>query len=184
MEQLFLKLITTEKEVQDYVKSHYRLIMVDEFQDSNPIQLKIFNKLSELIAEKDGHSYWVGDPKQAIYGFRGADTDLVNSVATRFKFYNDDQIHPEEGDNHLGSGRLIESWRSRKDLVELVNDTFYNSFKEEDKLNELCITLEPHFKNDTLGRKAIVHWECNESNKTNAALALACKVKEVPEVIL
>ena len=179
MEQLFLKLITTEKEVQDYVKSHYRLIMVDEFQDSNPIQLKIFNKLSELIAEKDGHSYWVGDPKQAIYGFRGADTDLVNSVATRFKFYNDDQIHPEEGDNHLGSGRLIESWRSRKDLVELVNDTFYNSFKEEDKLNELCITLEPHFKNDTLGRKAIVHWECNESNKANAAVALACKIKEV-----
>ena len=179
MEQLFLYLITEKKEVQEYVKAHYKLIMVDEFQDSNPIQLKIFNRLSELIAERDGHSYWVGDPKQAIYGFRGADTDLVNSVAARFRFYDDDEIHPEEGVNHLGSGRLVESWRSRKDLVELVNDTFYHSFKDEDKLNELCITLEPHFKQDSLEKKAIVHWECGEKNKDDASVALACKVKDV-----
>lgn len=181
MERLFLKLLTDEREVQDYVKMHYRLIMVDEFQDSNPIQLKIFNRLSELIADSDGHSYWVGDPKQAIYGFRGADTDLVNSVATRFKFYNDAEIHPEEGENHLGSGRLVESWRSRKLLVELVNDTFYTSFRDEDKLNELCIKLEPHFQTDTLNTPAIVHWECNEGNKEKASAALASKVKEVLE---
>ena len=179
MEQLFLKLITEEKEVQDYVKAHYKLIMVDEFQDSNPIQLKIFNKLSELIADNDGHSYWVGDPKQAIYGFRGADTDLVNSVATRFKFYNDDKIHPEEGDNHLGSGRLVESWRSRSKLVKLVNALFLTPFRDEDHVNELCITLEPHFKDNTLKTESIVHWECGEGNKDNAAEALANKVKGV-----
>lgn len=179
MEQLFLKLITEEKEVQNYVRAHYKLIMVDEFQDSNPIQLKIFNKLSEIIADNDGHSYWVGDPKQAIYGFRGADTDLVNSVAKRFEFYNDDKIHPEEGDNHLGSGRLVESWRSRKKLVELVNALFLTPFRDEDHVNKLCITLDPHFKDDTLKTESIVHWECGESNKDNAAEALANKVKDV-----
>ena len=179
MEQLFLHLITNEQEVKDYVKENFKLIMVDEFQDSNPIQLKIFNRLSELIAQGDGHSYWVGDPKQAIYGFRGADTDLVNSVAERFTFYPDDKIHPEEGDNNLGSGRLVESWRSRAKLVRLVNETFYAPFKELDKVNELCITLEPHFENDTLNSPAIVHWECGESNKDNAAEALAIKVKEM-----
>ena len=179
MEQLFLHLITNEQEVKDYVKENFKLIMVDEFQDSNPIQLKIFNRLSELIAQGDGHSYWVGDPKQAIYGFRGADTDLVNSVAERFTFYPDDKIHPEEGDNNLGSGRLVESWRSRAKLVRLVNETFYTPFKELDKVNELCITLEPHFENDTLSSPAIVHWECGESNKDNAAEALAYKVKEM-----
>ena len=179
MEQLFLKLITEEQEVQDYVKAHYKLIMVDEFQDSNPIQLKIFNKLSEIIADNDGHSFWVGDPKQAIYGFRGADTDLVNSVATRFKFYDDDKIHPEEGDNHLGSGRLVESWRSRSKLVELVNALFLTPFRDEDHVNELCITLDPHFKDDTLRTESIVHLECGESNKDNAAEALANQVKEI-----
>ena len=179
MERLFLKLITEEQEVQDYVRAHYKLIMVDEFQDSNPIQLKIFNKLSELIATNDGHSYWVGDPKQAIYGFRGADTDLVNSVSNRFHFYNDADIHPEKGDNHLGSGRLVESWRSRKKLVELVNELFRARFKKEDHVNELCITLNPHFMNDTLKTKPNVHLECNESNSEKASEALANKVKEV-----
>lgn len=89
MERIFLQLITTEEEVKNYVRNNFRLIMVDEFQDSNPIQLKIFNQLSELITPADGHSYWVGSPKQAIYGFRGADTDLVNSVAKHFTFYDD-----------------------------------------------------------------------------------------------
>lgn len=179
MEQLFLKLLTEEKEVQDYVSSHYRLVMVDEFQDSNPIQLKIFNCLSELVAQGGGHSYWVGDPKQAIYGFRGSDTELVNSVAKHFrKFYNDSAIHPEEGPNMLGTGRLTESWRSRPQLVELVNETFYEPFKK-DGINDLLIKLQPHFVNDNLSYSPIAHLECADSNKGNAARTLARQVKQL-----
>ena len=178
MEQLFLRLLTDCEEVQDYVRSHYRLVMVDEFQDSNPIQLKIFNKLSEIIATADGHSYWVGDPKQAIYGFRGADTDLVNSVADHFAFYDDAEIHAEEGPRNLATGRLVESWRSRKQLVDLVNAVFYEPFKN-DGIKDLCIKLDAHFKEDDLSSDAIVHWECGESNEQDAADALAFNVKEL-----
>ena len=183
MEQIFLRLLTDYEEVQDYVRSHYRLVMVDEFQDSNPIQLKIFNKLSEIIAETDGHSYWVGDPKQAIYGFRGADTDLVNSVANHFTFYDDAEIHEEEGPRNLATGRLVESWRSRKKLVDLVNAVFYEPFKN-DGINKLCIKLDAHFKNDdNVNSNAIVHWECDDSlkNQQDAADALVFKVKELLE---
>ena len=177
MERLFLRLLEKEQEVRDYVRNNYRLVMVDEFQDSNPIQLKIFNCLSELISP-DGHSYWVGDPKQAIYGFRGADTDLVNSVSKHFTFYDDARIHDEEGENHLGSGRLVESWRSRDTLVHLVNEVFAGPF-EEDGINKLLITLNPHFKNEGMNSDALVHWEITESNKGKAANALAGKVKEL-----
>ena len=181
MEQLFLQLLDNE-EVRDYVGSHYRLVMVDEFQDSNPIQLKIFNKLSEIIANADGHSYWVGDPKQAIYGFRGADTDLVNSVAKQFKFYDDTKIHAEEGPHNLGTGRLVESWRSRKKLVDLVNAVFYEPFKN-DGINKLCIKLDAHFKDDDLKSNAIVHWECGAdiTYQQVAADALAFKVQKLLE---
>lgn len=190
MERIFLQLITTEEEVKNYVRDNFRLIMVDEFQDSNPIQLKIFNQLSELIAPADGHSYWVGDPKQAIYGFRGADTDLVNSVAKHFTFYDDAQIHPEEGPNNLGSGRLVESWRSRATLVELVNAVFQDKFQHTDEngqlvhdINPLCITLEPHFKEDDLLDPALEHWNNEKKgNQTKVkADALAWKVKELLE---
>ena len=158
----------------------FEYVLVDEFQDSNPIQLKIFNKLSEIIAETDGHSYWVGDPKQAIYGFRGADTDLVNSVADHFTFYDDAEIHEEEGPRNLATGRLVESWRSRKRLVDLVNAVFYEPFKN-DGINKLCIKLDAHFKKDDLSSNAIVHWECGDSikNQQDAADALAFKVKEL-----
>lgn len=176
MEQLFLKLLTDEKEVQDYVRSHYRLVMVDEFQDSNPIQLKIFNCLSELVAQGDGHSYWVGDPKQAIYGFRGSDTELVNSVAKHFKFYDDDQIHPEEGPDDLGTGRLTESWRSRPKLVELVNETFYEPFKK-DGINNLLINLKPHFKTENVTYPTMAHFESSATNVDGAAMDLARQVK-------
>lgn len=181
MERLFLQLITEKQEVIDYIRDNYRLVMVDEFQDSNPIQLKIFNRLSEIIAENDGHSYWVGDPKQAIYGFRGADAELVNSVSRQFTFYDDADIHPEAGENHLGSGRLVESWRSRPDLVNLVNEIFKDKFKD-DGIDPLCITLLPHFINDDLKSKAIGHWHNppqNGKQKNVNANSLAWKVKEL-----
>lgn len=179
MERLFLKLITNEQEVIDYIKDNYKLVMVDEFQDSNPIQLKIFNRLSEIIAQNDGHSYWVGDPKQAIYGFRGADTDLVNSVSKHFKFYNDAKIHPEEGPNNLGSGRLVESWRSRAVLVNLVNDIFKDKFAGE--IDPLCITLNPHFTSDDLTSPALVHWTNIKDGRqqTFQPEALASNVKDL-----
>ena len=65
MERLFLELLD-KPQVEAEIKGAYKLMMVDEFQDSSPIQLKIFNKLSDLMEQ----SYWVGDPKQSIYGFR------------------------------------------------------------------------------------------------------------------
>ncbi len=180
MEQLFLKLITEENAVKDYIKEHYRLVMVDEFQDSNPIQLKIFNQLSELVGENGGRSYWVGDPKQSIYGFRGADTELINEVSKQkqFKFYDDDQWHFEPGG--FGTRRLTNSWRSRAKLVGLVNETFLEPFKA-DGIEEKLITLDPQFPNDDpdITYNPLVHWECTESNKANAAEALADKVKEL-----
>lgn len=178
MEQLFLKLITEENEVKNYIQEHYRLVMVDEFQDSNPIQLKIFNQLSELVGENGGRSYWVGDPKQSIYGFRGADTELINEISKKFTFFNDDELHEEP--DELGSKRLTHSWRSRAQLVGLVNDTFLGPFKA-DGIEEKLITLDPQFPNDDPGvtYNPLTHWECKEGNKANTAEALADKVKEL-----
>jgi ATP-dependent helicase/nuclease subunit A len=182
MERLFLYLLTDTSavEAQDYIKNNIRLVMVDEFQDSNPIQLKIFNRLSDLIAPAGGHSYWVGDPKQAIYGFRGADTALINSVASHFTFFPDDQIHSCPGPDNLRSQRLVESWRSRPQLVNLVNDVFIDKFKGE--INPLCITLTPHFK-DNLSLNALEHWSGKKSGQGNQknikANDLAWKVKEL-----
>ena len=108
MERLFLDLLK-KPEVAAEIQGNYKLMMVDEFQDSSPIQLEIFKLLSDLMEL----SYWVGDPKQSIYGFRGADVELVKETTMLFS----ETDNPE----HLVKGRLGNSWRSRHDLVELVN---------------------------------------------------------------
>lgn len=57
-----------------FVQGRYRAALIDEFQDTDPLQCDIFDR---LFAGEAGPSaaplFYVGDPKQAIYGFRGAD---------------------------------------------------------------------------------------------------------------
>ena len=55
-----------------YLTARYRVVLIDEFQDTDPVQWDIF---SSLFGRGDGRSTLVvvGDPKQSIYGFRGAD---------------------------------------------------------------------------------------------------------------
>ena len=86
---------------------------VDEFQDTSPIQLDLFLRLSQ-IAER---SFWVGDPKQAIYGFRGADPELIVQAA--------EKIVGESGGER---GTLDTSYRARPDLVGFANHVFGPAF--------------------------------------------------------
>jgi len=118
MERLFLELLA-KQEVQEEIRQTFRLVFVDEFQDSSPIQVKIFDRLSELVEK----SIWVGDPKQAIYGFRGSDALLIKAITGIF----------DEGDdtNNLANGEpLGRSFRSRKGLVDLANAVFTRAFDD------------------------------------------------------
>ena len=148
MERLFLKLLNMPQ-VVDEIQGTYKLMMVDEFQDSSPIQLEIFKKLSDLMVQ----SYWVGDPKQSIYGFRGADVELVNELTRQFLDKNN---APEL---HLTYDNLRYSWRTRKPLVDLTNDCFTRAFggviaKENVELNAARQEIS-EFKSP------LYHWNCS-----------------------
>jgi DNA helicase-2/ATP-dependent DNA helicase PcrA len=71
--------------VRDGIKlPKFRWIFVDEAQDTNAIQRAILRKL--FRKDKEGsRMVAVGDPAQAIYGFRGADADSMNNIAEEFK---------------------------------------------------------------------------------------------------
>jgi exodeoxyribonuclease V beta subunit len=55
--------------------------IIDEFQDTDATQWKIF----ETLYATEGRLFLVGDPKQAIYGFRGADVNAYLSAARQFE---------------------------------------------------------------------------------------------------
>lgn len=89
-------------------------IFVDEFQDTSPLQLANFVAMSRHAES----SIWVGDPKQAIYGFRGADPDLITRLAPKIQAAT-------------GGARstLAKNWRSRPGLVAFFNDAFGPTFR-------------------------------------------------------
>ena len=52
------------------IRAKYRAALVDEFQDTDPVQYSIFERIYQA---SDATVAFIGDPKQAIYAFRGAD---------------------------------------------------------------------------------------------------------------
>ena len=105
----FDELLNKEEVVAD-IQSRYKVAFVDEFQDCSPLQVKSFERLSELMEQ----SVWVGDIKQAIYGFRGTNTELIESVINKVEKKNDGNM-PD---------RLEHCWRSNETIVNLVNNIF------------------------------------------------------------
>ena len=167
MERLFLELLDQDA-VKQEIQGTYRLLMVDEFQDSNPIQLEIFKRLSVIIAEAEGRSFWVGDPKQSIYGFRGTDVELVKNLVN--------QLKEQEGTNGIKVGTLEYSWRSRPQLVNLVSDCFVRAY--EGVLDKKQVKLEPKREDLTELDAPLMHWNMN-GNKAKQASALAARVKKL-----
>lgn len=74
-ESLALALLRRE-DVRDRLRGEVDLVLVDEFQDTSPVQLAIFLELARVAKR----SVWVGDQKQAIYAFRGTDPALMDAA--------------------------------------------------------------------------------------------------------
>ncbi len=118
-----VKKLLQHQDVHAVLSEEIDLLMVDEFQDTSPIQLEIFWKLSQMA----NHSIWVGDPKQSIYGFRGAEPELMQAIIAQTGGIKDEDIQKY-------------SWRSREDVVHATNAIFCKSFSD---LPEEQIALIP-----------------------------------------
>jgi len=93
------------KALAEGLRRQYAAALIDEFQDTDPLQYQIFHG---VFAGKENYLFLIGDPKQAIYGFRGADifTYLKASGQANQRF------------------TLKENWRSETGLVRAVNTVF------------------------------------------------------------
>lgn len=69
-----LLLIIYDRLKRKSIRFSYLYILVDEFQDTNPLQYAIL----KLIANRDTHIFCVGDPDQSIYQFRGATKEIID----------------------------------------------------------------------------------------------------------
>lgn len=65
-------LLEKKPDLRATFQGRFSYLFIDEFQDINPVQYRLF----QLITRKDGEWMVIGDPNQAIYGFRGASADF------------------------------------------------------------------------------------------------------------
>ncbi len=108
-----------------HIRRLYPLAMIDEFQDTDPQQYEIFNRIYPPLGESDNalatqpgqegqtekHGLiMIGDPKQAIYGFRGA--DIFTYIKARRQLAEERRF------------TLKKNWRSHTQLVAGVNQLF------------------------------------------------------------
>ncbi len=93
------------KKFAKHIRGKFSAALIDEFQDTDPVQYTIF---SSLFKGKQSILFLIGDPKQAIYGFRGADIfaymDAAKHVDSRYT--------------------LKDNWRSEPGLIKAVNTLF------------------------------------------------------------
>lgn len=111
LEILFRDLLK-QKELREFIKSKISYIMVDEFQDTSPIQKEIYYLLNDILGKN--RLFVVGDFKQSIYAFRGADVSLYNSVREDF----------EKDDKNSTCILMNDNYRTGKEIISSVNKLF------------------------------------------------------------
>jgi ATP-dependent helicase/nuclease subunit A len=105
----------------------YRFFLVDEFQDTNSVQRELMHKLTLGSSAARANLFIVGDRKQSIYGFRGADVDVFQQTTQALK-----AAGGLEQPLHL-------NFRSQPGLIKFFNYLFERLFQqdEETRVEEL-----------------------------------------------
>lgn len=176
--QLSASIDTDESELlAERIRTLYPVAMIDEFQDTDPLQYSIFSRI--YLNNPECGLFMIGDPKQAIYGFRGAD------IFTYIKARNQVSAHYTLGTN----------WRSSADMVQAVNQVFAlpdSPFIYDSDIPFLPVNYSPNAEKRiwTMGgqkQPALTYWLQNAEEKplpkgeylTRMAEATASKIQTI-----
>lgn len=121
------RLLRDHPQVRERIKRDYRAVLVDEFQDTDPVQYEIILYVSERpghrarswqeIELEPGKLFIVGDPKQSIYAFRRADIEAFDRVVRKIC---------DDGGEALS---LRTNFRSHGSVLAVVNEVFDRLFQ-------------------------------------------------------
>jgi ATP-dependent helicase/nuclease subunit A len=135
-------LVRDQDHVRADLKRRYRTILIDEFQDTDPIQYEILLYLAEQqgTSAKDwrkvkltpGKVFVVGDPKQSIYAFRRADIEAYLEVVEKI-------IKAQNG----VECRLTTNFRSNAAILDVVNGAFETLIHAQDGVQPPYIAIHP-----------------------------------------
>ena len=121
-------LLRNNKEIRQTLIKRHKYYMVDEYQDTNELQYELVMLLTNEL--QSANLFIVGDPKQSIYGFRGADVRVFEKTKQKIIDGNEDS-----------DIRLTENFRSLRDPVGFVN-YFFNHLMGDGSENDFEVEYE------------------------------------------
>ena len=146
-------LVRDRPQVREELKRQFRAILIDEFQDTDPIQYEIILYLAEEAnrSAKDwrkvrltrGKIFVVGDPKQSIYAFRRADIEAYLEVVEKV-------IKAQDGIEC----RLTTNFRSHAAILDVVNGVFKCLMQPRDGIQPDYIAIDPAPQRISIGGDA------------------------------
>lgn len=146
-----LELLEQHTDIRTYYQNLWHYVHIDEYQDTNKVQ----NKIAELISEKHRNICVVGDTDQNIYSWRGAE---IKNMLSFEKKYTDAQVI-----------LLEQNYRSTKMILDVANDIISkNKWRIPKKL----------FTENTKGEKVSVYEAFNEVDEAHF---IAQKTKDIIE---
>ena len=107
------------KSLKKEISEQFEFIMIDEYQDTNDLQEAFLQDLSRK------NLFMVGDVKQSIYRFRNANSEIFNHKFATFKDYALSEDH------HQSKIILQDNFRSRKEVLEGINNLFSHVMSNE-----------------------------------------------------
>lgn len=147
------RLLRDYPEVRAFFAGRYQRVMVDEFQDTDPVQAEMMFLLTgagddpnernwRKLTPKPGSLFLVGDPKQSIYRFRRADISIYNEVKSRIQVCGD-VLH------------LTSNFRSVDAIGDFVNGQFVGKLPvRESEVQAAYVRMETNIPNPKANKKA------------------------------
>lgn len=149
-------ILVEDPSVLSVLRKRYWFVLVDEVQDNDPALTEIVTKITGDPGETSG-LFIVGDPKQSIYRFRGADVEALRGLEAQFP---DDPI------------RLDISFRTVPEIISLVNHVFKNVFDHEKKFDVGYSAIQASRAEDT-GTTTVCLCDIRDMDADGAHLAEA-----------
>lgn len=141
----------------EYIYNRHSYFLIDEFQDTNPMQAEVFfyltaqdskQKTWKACKPKAGSLFIVGDPKQSIYRFRSADVSSYLKIKEIFK------------DKNVGEVKyLVNNFRSKNDVKRYFNDVFNEVMPEDSEEQSKYLDIENTNKDEPQEFNGIYSYE-------------------------
>src|SRR6056297_1804198 len=134
-----LEFLRANDAVTERLREQFAAVMVDEFQDTDPRQRELVKLLTGVDEQTASNVFLVGDEKQSIYGFRGADVTTFGAARGELQTVNEAREVDEVPDSEAESPTALElsgNFRTLDEPLSFLNELFDHLFQPEGDSHE------------------------------------------------